>query len=120
MKAILIDAKNREVKEVTIDTDKPQLQQYYDLIGCQMIEAAYPFGNDDCIYVDEEGLLNLTEETPFFMIGTGSQPYSGSGVVVGTDYETGDTIAPTLTLEEVKGMVLFLNARQAYQVAKNQ
>lgn len=103
MKAIFIDAENREVTEVEIENS---LKAYYALLDCDMIEAATYLPNEDCIYVDEEGLYSGKDS--FFTIEGGHQPFIGSGLVVGTS-EDGETVSASTTLEEVKAKVKFLS-----------
>lgn len=103
MKAILIDTVNRTVTEV----DAKGLQDYYRLLNCDMVEVATHLGNEDVLYVDEEGLFK--QDTRWFKFKGGSQPYKGNGIVVGTNVRTGNTIACKSDLETIKRCVEFLN-----------
>jgi len=101
MKAILIDSVNREVKEV----DVTDYKSYYPLINCECFTVVN-FGKDnDSIFVDDEGLLKDPEN--FFMF-RGSNPLAGNGLILGTDSK-GESIAPKITLEQVKEAVKFLD-----------
>lgn len=112
MKAILIDAAKREIREVeyqpiAIATDVLTLQQH---IG-GFIEAAYRWDNCDVLYVDEEGLLKQPQH--FFSITVRpDQPLAGNGIVVGIEVEdqsaTGfHTEPPSITVEELRAIVTF-------------
>lgn len=115
MKAILIDAKNREVKEVEITGD---LESWYETIGCQMVECALYFDEHDSIMVDEEGLFN-SECNEFFFVNGGHQPFAGNGLVVGTD-DMGEAVDTKISLDEVKSKVKFMDRFDAYMWAKSQ
>jgi hypothetical protein len=115
MKAILIDAKNREVKEVEIKGD---LESWYEAIGCGMVECALYFDNHDSIMVDEEGLFN-DQCDEFFFVKGGHQPFAGNGLVVGTD-NMGESVSTKITVDEVKSKVKFMNRFDAYMWSKSQ
>lgn len=102
---ILIDVHNKTITRVEVEHG---LQPIYDLVKCSTFELVQIDDNND-IYVDEEGLLNLTPETKFFQIQGRPQPISGNGLIVGLDYETGDSGDTTLSLEWVKERVKFLD-----------
>jgi len=103
--ALFIDSTNKIVQEVEIDG-------YEDIrktVG-GWIEVATRFKNEDVIYVNEEGLLNVTEETGFFTVEGGHQPYAGHGLLVGTKEGTeGEDGDCKTTLEELKAKVKFLS-----------
>lgn len=115
MKAILIDAKNREVKEVEITGD---LQSWYETIGCGMVECALYFDQHDSIMVDEEGLFDQTCNE-FFFVNGGHQPFAGNGLVVGTN-DMGEAVDTKISLAEVKSKVKFMDRFDAYMWAKSQ
>lgn len=115
MKAILIDAKNREVKEVQITGD---LQSWYETIGCGMVECALYFDEHDSIMVDEEGLFNDGCDDFFFVKG-GHQPFAGNGLVVGTN-DVGESVDTKISLDEVKSKVKFMDRLGVLTWAKYQ
>ena len=102
MKAILIDVKTQEVKEVECGNN---LQNIYDLIDCRLIDIV---GIDDVnsIFVDDEGIL---KDNLYFEYSGSENVFklAGSGLILGVDDE-GNSISPTLTVEDVKGKVNFL------------
>ena len=59
MKAILIDSKNKIVKEITIDPLNAEalLEEWYKHIDCELVEVAHDISKYDSILVDEEGLF---------------------------------------------------------------
>lgn len=98
MKAILIDALNHEIKEVTLNTEESTLKQWYQLIGCDLVEVAHYITEEDSILVDEEGLLKPQDH--FFYYKGAHQPFAGNGLIVGVD-EEGDDTSCKISLEEV-------------------
>ena len=103
-KGILIDVEKREIKEVVIEDT---LQSIYDQIKCDTFDCVQIHEEND-VYVDDNGLFNLTPYSKFFHYKTYPQPLSGNGLILGIDHETGDSIDTTLTIEEVKKNVTFL------------
>ena len=109
MKAILIDVKNNEVKEVNVD-EKEILRDWYKHIGCELVEQAIQINDKgDTIMVDEEGLLSVNNNTRFFNFEGGHQPFAGNGLIVGTNLETGDSVDVTVTVDEVRDKITFLS-----------
>ena len=110
MKAILIDVRNKTISLVEVD-NKRVLEDWYELMGCQMVEVAHYFNNHDSILVDEEGLLSLSGDTKFFTIKGGHQPFAGNGLVVGVN-NRGESVSPNISVEEVQKMVKFHTLRE--------
>jgi len=100
--AILIDAVNKSYKYVLIE---PKLQSYYKLIGCSYIEAAYPFKSRNHIYLDEEGFL---KPNPYIVYYKGLGALAGNAIVLSSNDE-GDDLSTTLTLDDIRNQVMFLN-----------
>ena len=102
MKAILIDVKTQEIKEVEHDNT---LQNIYDLIDCRAFDLVR-IDDVNSIFVDDEGILkdNLYFEYPS---SNGIFQLAGNGLILGVDDE-GNSISPTLTIEDVKSKVSFL------------
>ena len=102
MKAILIDVKNKEVKEVEHDNT---LKQIYNFVDCATFDVLRLDGVNG-IYVDDEGLF--VEDQLFFTYhgDNYSQTLAGNGLILGVDSE-GNSISPTLTVEEVQEAVDF-------------
>ena len=106
MKAILIDVKTQEIKEVEYDNT---LQNIYDLIDCRafdLVRLNEVDGIFNSIFVDDEGLL---KDNLYFEYSDSGRVFqlAGSGLILGVDDE-GNSISPTLNVEDVKGKVSFL------------
>ncbi len=104
-KGILIDVHNREIKEVQIEEG---IDSIYDQIKCDTFDCVQIHEEND-VYVDDNGLLNLNEKSMFFNYKGFGQPLSGNGLILGIDHETGESIDTTLTIEEVRKNVTFLS-----------
>mgnify|MGYP003113218032 FL=1 len=102
MKAILIDVKNEEIKEVEFDGT---LHNIYDLVDCATFDVVR-IDETNGIYVDDEGLF--VEDQLFFTYhgDNYSQTLAGNGLILGVN-GGGETISPTLTLEEVQEAIDF-------------
>jgi hypothetical protein len=106
MKAILIDPVAKTVTEVENDGT---LKDWYKLLDCDTVEVAtYLNEQNDSILVDENGFAAISLDSKFFSVKGGHQPFAGRGLVVGVD-DNGETISPTITVEEVKALVSFQN-----------
>lgn len=97
MKAILIDSKKREIKEVEHEGN---LKSVYDLLGCSMIDRFY--ANNECVYVDDEGMFN-SPNIGFVYNGIN---YYGNGLIVGTD-STGKDFDTNMSFEKAKELFSF-------------
>ena len=103
MKAILIDVIKQEVKEVEHDDT---LKSIYNLVDCGTFDVVR-IDAVNSIYVDDEGLF-VEDQLYFNYKGTtDSVSLAGNGLILGVDDE-GETISPTLMLEEVEQAVTFL------------
>lgn len=102
MKAILIDVKEKVVKEV----EYSHWTEVRELLDCDFFTAVTLNEKGDAIYVDDEGLLTLTPESMFFSIEGNPQYLAGNGLVVGIE-ENGESKEPNVTLEEIQEKVRF-------------
>ena len=110
-KGILINTENRTITEVDVvrNEEGSQLPSIYEHVKCSMVEVVqYDDKND--VYVDEEGLLSVDENTKFFKLKNYPQPLSGNGLIMGFDNETGENGSTNLTIDEVKNNVTFMSA----------
>lgn len=105
MKAILIDASAKTVTEVTLEDDHKEISKH---IGCRTFTLGADIGEKDCVYVDDEGLLD--DSNAFFFLPTLHQPFAGNGLILGIDYNTGESQDTSISLEAVKRSVKFLSA----------
>ena len=67
--------------------------------------------DNEGIFVDEEGLLSVTPETPFFFYKGTHQPIAGNGLILGCN-DDGESIATKLTVEQVTAKVKFMTLAQ--------
>lgn len=114
MKALLIDAAAREVREVELcEGETFALRDMQRLVGGP-IEIAWRFRDENVLFVDEEGMFKPQEH--FFLIADrGDHPLAGNGLVVGReqyDATTGDyagTDDVALTIEELTAQIRFVD-----------
>ena len=107
-KAILIDPFNKVIKEVKYDYGG-KYTQITEYIATP--EAPHPMfctvniDDQNTIYLDDEGLYRDTQA--YFKWEGYHQPLQGRGLILGIDYETGESVPPTITIEKVKYSVSF-------------
>ena len=112
MKAILINVQDETVRQVEVD-DKRVLKDWYKHIGCHVTETAVNFFDEgDCVMVDEEGMFTMNDESKFFTIVGGHQPFVGNGLVVGFDVMNGKSVDHHMCVEKVRSMVKFHTMRE--------
>ncbi len=75
-KGILIDVKNETIEFVLIEKG---IQPIYEVVECETFEVVNINDSND-IYVDEEGLLNLTINPSSFNLERGNNPFQGMGL----------------------------------------
>ncbi len=128
LKGILIDVVEAEVREVEVvngECDWHTLKSIREHIRCNHIEAVYDaFRNEypdkgcaDIIFVDDEGLFN--PESSFFFIPGLAQPIAGNGLIIGGNFETGETIGHTMSkknIEFLKENTIFLHSKGEVQI----
>lgn len=104
-KVFVIDSETKQV----IESTSSGLSDLQNHVG-GYIEVAYQFvtkgGSMDTVYVNEDGLHGAYN---FFEFEGAHQPFAGRGLVVGLDYESGDSIDVHSTLEEIKSKVKFFS-----------
>jgi hypothetical protein len=103
-KGILINVNDKSFTEVEVG----EYTDIYKHLGCELFDVVNVDENND-VYVDEEGLLNLTPESKFFVIDGFPQPLCGHGLVLGIDQETGDSVNTSIKIDELKKMVTFMD-----------
>lgn len=105
-RVILIDPEAKTITEEIIGDD---LQSYYNLLGCRLIEGFYPqeLGiTDHFLYGDEEGTFKHPHHY-FFVYGADFPTITGKACVVKL-LDEGVTGSCTLTIEQVKELVEFI------------
>jgi hypothetical protein len=105
MKAIFIDSENQEVREVDYDGDFHFIS---NIIGCDLFTCVQLNDENDTIYVDDEGLINGTDN--FFLIEGYPQPLAGNGLILRTN-DMGESEEPFISVDEVAEMVTFMDRR---------
>ena len=102
MKAYLIDPNNRKITEVDYTGD---FRNIYTHIGAECFDVAR-FGETDCVFVDDEGLIK-GPVYQFFAVQGYPAPLAGKGLVLGTD-EEGNSISPSIDLAWLKSNVYWV------------
>ncbi len=108
MKAILIDSKNREVKQIEIGKG---IDEMYNVLECECFTIGTYLPKEDAIFVDDEGLMNGTDM--FFTYEGAHQPFAGNGLIMGCD-DMGESEDCKVDLTEVKNKVKFFDR---YEIA---
>lgn len=113
-KAILIDPKKRKVSIVEYK-DHNDIQKFVGGI----FTTAMTLPNEETVFVNDEGLLNGTQE--FFALKGGHQPYAGEGLLVGAELydDEGDlveTTDPSDLLDWVKKNVNFMSKQMVMHI----
>ena len=107
-KAILINPFNKTIEMVDYDFGGSYLQISH-LIGTEEcvkpLFCAVDIDGTNTVYIDDEGLYRDTQA--YFMWEGYHQPLQGKGLILGTDYDNGESIPTTLSLDEVKEKVSF-------------
>ncbi len=110
MKAIRIDVTKKTFEVVEISDYK----DIYKHIGndCSMFECPFSFDNGDAIYVDEEGLYHDFEGG--FKMKDWSYPVVGNALILGTDFETGESQSVLTKVEELQKQIIFVSKQEFY------
>ncbi len=113
MKAILVDVKNQEIREIEHDG---RLETFYKFIECDVFTVPVQLENGDALYIDDESLLKSAESVPgaFLFQAYPTQPLFGHGIILGTSDE-GESQDTRSKLGEIRRMVTFLNPNQVLQ-----
>ena len=98
-KAILIDPFNKVIEEVEYEYGGSYTQITEHIATPEAPRPMFCTVNIDdanTIYLDDEGLYRDTQA--YFQWEGYHQPLQGRGLILGVDYETGETVPPTITL----------------------
>lgn len=104
IKVISIDPTKQTVEEIEIKADS--LSALYQHIGCRTIDFVCRMPTRDALIVDDEALLS-EPQPPAFKFAYFPHAIHGIALVVGATSQ-GHTIAPKLTLQQVRNLVNFL------------
>ena len=113
-KGILIDVEKREIKEVVIEDG---IKSIYEQIKCDTFDCVQIHEEND-VYVDDNGLLSLTPHSKFFHYKTYPQPICGNGLILGINHDNGESIDTTLSVEEVRKNVRFMDIYEVQLLSK--
>jgi hypothetical protein len=108
MKALLIDSKNKVVKQIEIGEHYTEISKAID---CEVFAAPHIMHNNDTLYCDDEGLLNNPEN--FFLLDSYPQPIAGNGLILGCDDE-GESTDVSMNLDELSSRITFMDMQAAY------
>jgi hypothetical protein len=108
MKALLIDSKNRLVKQIEIGEHYTEISKAID---CEVFTAPHIMQDNDTLYCDDEGLLKNPEN--FFLLDSYPQPLAGNGLILGCDDE-GESTDVSISLAELSSRVTFMNVHEAF------
>lgn len=103
MRGILIDPFTRSISEIETGG---KLAEIYELLGVELITVV-SVGDDQTLFLDDEGLLVPKEQQEYWQWRGSNQPYAGKGLILGVD-EEGENIDAVSTVEEIAGLVSFL------------
>jgi len=105
MKAILIDPKLKIINKTNYSGNYKDISK---LTECNIFTGVYPFKNcEDTIYVDDEGLLKVSNYCFTFRCDNGYvQPLMGKGLIIGCNKE-GESIDVKTSIDEIKKRVSF-------------
>lgn len=99
---LLINPYDKTIAPVYYDGE---LSSLYAILGCSCV-AVVSCGRYD-LFVDDEGLFK--QDQKFFVVSDYMfQPLAGMALAVGVD-EDGNTVPPSITLEELEARVLFVD-----------
>lgn len=101
----LIDPYANSVTEVEVKGDYKAL---YPLIDCDTFVIACRQDNGDGIFVDDNGLLTMTEHSRFFTFEGCHSPLVGKGLMLGCNAQ-GDSTNPKTPLAVVKSKIKFFS-----------
>jgi len=106
-KGILIDSKNETITEIEVG-DYKDIQKK---IGCGLFDVV-TVDKDNDIYIDDEGLLSIDNDSKFFGFKGSNVKLAGNGLVLGINHKTGDSKNTTLTVEYLKDRIEFFTFLQ--------
>jgi len=108
MKAILVDAVEKTVREVEYDGD---LETAYRLLRCGLVDVVR-VGEGNVMFVDDEGLLTSeSDDSPFILFRNG-WTFAGSGLIVGDADDDGNTTPCTVDADDVLAGVVFATRKE--------
>lgn len=106
LRAVLIDPYKEELTDVTYDA--ADYKNIYPLIRCDIFTVV-KLADEDDVFVDDEGLLKITNQTKFFQLKDYPQPLAGYGLIVGADEDTGESVSAHHDADYYRSKISFLD-----------
>lgn len=106
MRAIFIDSENETLENVELGDDPSEITS---LLKCDLFDVVRVTAEDD-LFVDDEGLLKVAEDTKFFTV-RGGTPFAGNGLILGHT-ESGDSAPTKLNLYMLGQSTEFLSLNE--------
>lgn len=113
LRGILVDPQKCSLSyiDIPVEGESSVLKGLYEAIGCDLVELVNIDRQND-LWVDEEGLLKLDEDSRFFSIKLDdrqSSPIVGKGVILGFTATEDGVISThtTLTIDDVRERISF-------------
>jgi len=105
VKAIFIDARNKEIKEITLPNEKT-LQAVYPMIGenCELVEGITYVNASDLVLGDESAYYNGYD---FGFVLEGFGYIHGNAVILGSDAEGDNADVNQYLLSDIKPKIMF-------------
>lgn len=112
-KAFLLDVETRTIKDIVI-RDWTQIRDY---IGeeCDTFTCPISWPNGDTLYADDEGLFHTIKGG--VVVPNLNQVIVGNVVILGADFESGETEDVFFKKEEIAQLVYFISEKQAQAYA---
>lgn len=107
-RVLIIDAANREIREGAVST----LEDCQALVG-GLIERGIILENGDEVYINEEGLLDDTQENFFRVEGAEAhRPFAGNGYIIGEVTSSGDNRPAASSISDMRKRVQFIKVKR--------
>ncbi len=103
MRAILVE--DGHVRYVEIDPN--DISTFSEALKCRMFTSAGYVDQNHAAYVDDEGILNITEGTYSYIVDWyPSQPLVGNILITGFIPQTGDSDECSLAIEDIQRRIV--------------
>ena len=113
MKAILINVQDETVRQVEVEN----IKDIYKHLNCHTFEVAHNFHDKmDSVYVDEEGLFTIDNDSKFFSVTGGHQPFIGNGLIVGLNPNNGESVDHHISVDDLRSRVKFHTLTEVRQM----
>lgn len=90
MKAIFINSKLKVFYEIDLSSNSDnRMAEMHDRLECNIFTTGASYPNGDILFVDDEGLLSLTDKSMFFKLDD-FEFLAGNGILIGPETEFDD------------------------------